>query len=218
MKKHGTPLMPGPAANFIGALAKSAVLVASALDPTVLRLWERKQEILQAALLETLSNTADVFLRWRTVRLSNWNYEEYVEHLDKAGMFLASDLKAVLTDLAVIMQDDPRISELGEYDITAPTVGDLGFEEANYSAICRRGTEFGLHLCPKRLGVELRLAYEDQPEGETLFLAIEGSPHDNYLLTNEHKRLWLLGNSRPYGSPLNAYQKSDRFVFVKARR
>lgn len=63
-----------------------------------------------------------------------------------------------------------------EVDLVVVSVGELGFKDvALYKDICARAAEFGLDLCPAEVGPALRLAYDDQPLGEWLYIAMEAT-------------------------------------------
>ena len=78
---------------------------------------------------------------------------------------------------------------------------ELGFEGKPYcgaSDLYKRAAEFGLELCPPDLGLQLRLQYKKQPEGEFLRIAMkslkaEEMYHGMFCLGNTEGKLWFDG-------------------------
>lgn len=59
-------------------------------------------------------------------------------------------------------------------DLVIVTVADLGFTTYTTTReLYARATERGYELCPAEVGPALRLAYDDQPKGEWLYIAME---------------------------------------------
>ena len=60
-------------------------------------------------------------------------------------------------------------------DLVKLTVGELGFKQQHVSCnqLYERAKELGLELCPAEVGLRLRIEYQDQPDQESVFIAME---------------------------------------------
>ena len=114
------------------------------------------------------------------------------------------------------------------------TVMDLGFPNgANTAQLFKRGSEFGLELCPLELGPHLRLKYLDQPEGYSAdasqqnkapsgsitiaseILTKEDDFPKGFYLRRINDVLWLRGY---IADELHVFwEPEDRFIFVNAK-
>ena len=137
-------------------------------------------------------------------------------------MDISGAAESVVHDVVVCDVRDPH--ECGEFDITLPSVGDLGFEHASYAEICARGLDFGLELCPKRLGIELRLEHATQPSDEWLGIAMEvnSSYPERKFISVEHRApthtFWLDATTSIWVGRPCLFSKDKRFAFVRPRR
>ena len=65
-------------------------------------------------------------------------------------------------------------AEATEVDLVKVTVAELGFKKgARRDQIYERAKELGLELCAPEVGPQLRLQYQDQPNGEWLLIGME---------------------------------------------
>jgi len=84
-----------------------------------------------------------------------------------------------------------------EVDLVMVTVGELGlWEGAREEEIYKRAKEFGLELCSVEVGLQLRLQYKDQPDGEWVLIGIEpitGSVNSLrvFAMGHSNSELWL---------------------------
>jgi len=109
-----------------------------------------------------------------------------------------------------------------DLDLVIVSLAELGIEKAaNYQEICSR-TNMLLDLCPEEVGPALRLAYDDQPEGERLMVAMQTFQGLNtyngadycrvaFRLINGYGHLSL----ETIGHPALLWEPKDRFVFVR---
>ncbi|WP_047985575.1 helicase [Ornithinibacillus californiensis] len=112
------------------------------------------------------------------------------------------------------------------------TVKDLGYPDgATLPQIYERAIELGLELCPLELGPFLRLAYLDQPEGDTgnnsknqapsgsITVASEIVSEDDdfpkgFYLRKINGELWLRGYIADH---LHIWNPSDQFIFCQTK-
>ena len=90
-------------------------------------------------------------------------------------------------------------TEATEVDLVKVTVAELGFKKgARRDQIYERAKELGLELCPPEVGPQLRLQYQDQPNGEWILIGMEpiaGSGGYLFVFCVERSAsgLWLSG-------------------------
>ena len=113
-------------------------------------------------------------------------------------------------------------TEQKKVDLVVVSVESLGFPNgAQYSEIQARAQELGLQLAPAEVGPQLRLQYDDQPNGEWLLIgmeAITASGGDRRIFSvarNDDGRTWLGDND---GNPVNRWDADGQFVFVRSRK
>jgi hypothetical protein len=112
------------------------------------------------------------------------------------------------------------------------TVKDLGYSNgATLPQIYERAIELGLELCPLELGPFLRLAYLDQPEGDTGHNSKHQAPSGSITVASEivseddefpkgfylrkiNGELWLRGY---IADQLHIWKPSDHFIFCQTK-
>ena len=110
--------------------------------------------------------------------------------------------------------------EKQEFQIVSFSVESLGFTEgAEYKDIIARAKQLGLELCPAELGPQIRLKYNDQPENEWLYLAMnpiaQAGFESVFDLCRGRSGLWL---GRDFGGPESFWNPEDQFLFVRPRK
>ncbi|OGZ32058.1 MAG: hypothetical protein A3H02_02710 [Candidatus Niyogibacteria bacterium RIFCSPLOWO2_12_FULL_41_13] len=155
---------------------------------------------------ETVIQVAEhKFKTWKTIKLGT-------------GLKATDDFRKVLNDNGFDISDwasdilgKPAFTvaaEKTEVDLVKVTVAELGFKKgARRDQIYKRTKELGLVLCPPEVGPQLRLQYQDQPNGEWILVGmkpITGSC--GYLLVFRVER----GDS---GLWLNSYWSSFAYVW-----
>jgi hypothetical protein len=110
----------------------------------------------------------------------------------------------------------PYASQPREVRLAVLSGRELGFADAEpLASLYARARRQGLELCPAEVGPQLRLAYRDQPPGETLHIAMEpvatwdGAP--TILALANYGRLLLIGSD---GRPDFMVPRDARFVFA----
>lgn len=135
--------------------------------------------------------------------ISKWRHNEFVEsHFDVAA-------------------------EEQELDLVLISLANLGFTEPvrSLSPIYERAGKFGLDLCPQEVGPQLRLQYRDQPDGESISVAMEPIRYPVFgryvfVVHCADSVLYLhcfYGYDRPIGGGTQWYPDS-LFVFVSPRK
>jgi len=105
-----------------------------------------------------------------------------------------------------------------ELELVKVSVKELGFKNgATRQEIYQRAQELGLKICPNEVGPQLRLQYENQPNGEWVLVAMEPiSDSDGYLLlfhvTHDDGGQWL---GSYCGGPDDVWDADHVFVFCK---
>ena len=167
---------------------------------TIVEEAEREFKIWETIKLGTGPKTAEdfrCFLRVGGFRLSDW-----------ASDILGKSAFTVAT-------------EETEVDLVMVTVGELGFKKgARRDQIYDRAKQLALELCPAEVGPQLRLQYQDQPNGEWILVAMEpildsdGDP-DVFRVGRRDSGLWL---NSCWGSPDNFWDAVRRWVFCRPRK
>lgn len=151
---------------------------------------------------------------WKTLKCGGFqNADAIREVIQKAGMRINDYADGMLGRIPL---------SAGEADIKVAllSVADLGFKDgAKYREICKRAKELGLELCPAELGPQLRLQYENQPEGEWILIAMEPVASSSgprlFTVALGNNDLWL--SSRNVASDYDFWNNDNRFVFVLSR-
>jgi len=112
-------------------------------------------------------------------------------------------------------------NEATEVDLVKVTVAELGFKKgARRDQIYERAKELGLELCAPEVGPQLRLQYQDQPNGEWLLIGMEPiTGSDGYLLVfyveRDASELWL---DSGWGGPGHVWDPDNPWVFRLPRK
>ena len=154
---------------------------------------------------------------WKTIKLGTGlkSTDDSRKSIKKNGMKIsdwASDILGKPTFTTAAQET--------ELDLVKVTVAELGFKKgARREQIYIRAKELGLELCPSEVGPQLRLQYQDQPNGEWLLIAMEpitGSDGGLGVFSVERggSGLWLRSD---YGGPGNFWHPDAQWVFVRPR-
>lgn len=101
------------------------------------------------------------------------------------------------------------------------TLAELGFTEyTRYDTLCAKIKELGYELCPAEVAPALRMAYQDQPTGEWLLVAMEPIPGAGgglgaFGVVHDGVGRWL---STYRAHPDFLYGPRSRVVFVVSRQ
>jgi len=102
-----------------------------------------------------------------------------------------------------------------QIDLVVMSVGDLGLaDHAKYPDIVGSARKMGLDQCPGEVGPQLRLQYTNQPETQTLRIAMEP------VMSGIHPAptvFMLSGNSLLAGDSTNSFDRNDLWVFVRRK-
>ena len=168
---------------------------------------------------ETVIQVAEhKFKTWKAVKLgTGLKTAEEFRRVLRDGEFRLSDWASDILGKPALKAAD----EETEVDLVKATVAELGFKKgARYDQIYERAKEPGLELCPPEVGPQLRLQYQDQPNGEWIVVAMEpiidsdGCPRV-FNVERIGSELWL---SSYWGRPDGFWDPDCRWVFCRPRK
>ena len=161
--------------------------------------------------------TACNFMTWKTIKLGTGiKTADDFRRAFKATGCRIGNLASDILDKPAFTASDTEM----ELDLFNVSVAELGFKDgATRRDIYMRALKLGLELCPNETGPQLRLQYQDQPRGEWLPIGMEPIRYSNGYLSifgvgHDDGGLWLYGS---YGSPVDLWHSSDRFVFCRRK-
>jgi len=167
---------------------------------------------------ETLIKEAErEFKIWKTIKLGTGlkTAEDFRCFLRVGGFRLSDWASDILGKPAFKVADEET-----EIDLVMVTVGELGFKKgARRDQIYERAKELGLELCPAEVGPQLRLQYQDQPDGEWIIVAMEpiiasgGDP--DVFSVGCRDSVWLHGG---WGYPDRFWLAAFQWVFGRPRK
>lgn len=106
-----------------------------------------------------------------------------------------------------------------EIDLYSATVAELGFKDnATWQQVRDRILNLGYRSCPPEAGPQLRRQYEDQPNGEYLWLVMEPIADADavlsvfYVFCGNESGAWLSAGD---GHPKDILDPSSRVVFSR---
>ncbi len=117
------------------------------------------------------------------------------------------------------------VNKFAELDLVIVKTRDLDPSKFNFGGryfdICRRAFLYGLEMCPAEVGPRLCLQYTEQPEGESLLLAmiaIRGSYGHLYGFKLDNDRYRGLGIYSYDCSPDIIWYSQTLLVFIRPRK
>lgn len=115
-------------------------------------------------------------IRKENLKIKAKTKEELKQKLDENGIKWRKEDGSYAGSM--IDNPDPKKfpNEIKEQDLTLVTlkVSDLGFDNiATTDQIYAKAQELGLELCPPEVGPEYRIAYKNQPMGESRYMAMD---------------------------------------------
>jgi len=165
---------------------------------------------------ETVIQVAEhKFKTWKTIKLgTGLKTAEEFRRVLRDGEFRLSDWASDILGKPAFKAAD----EETEVDLVKVTVAELGFKKgARRNQIYERARDLGLELCPPEVGPQLRLQYQDQPNGEWILVAMEpivdsdGDPR-LFLVERSDSGLWL---SSFWGDPGGFWDAGRQWVFCR---
>lgn len=149
---------------------------------------------------------------WKTIRLGIHKSVSEIRCAFEAGNYkIGSWAEDILDGITFCDRDI-------EVELVAVTAAELGFKcRAYYADIVQNCRERGLFLCPAEVGVQLRLQYSDQPEGEWIVVAMQPIVAPNgrsrrFLVRHDEGCLLLSGF---FGGSEGFWSCDYRWVFVR---
>ena len=169
---------------------------------------------------ETVIQVAEhKFKTWKTIKLGTGlkTADDFCKTLKDNGFNISGWANDILRKPAFTVA-----AEETEVELVKVTVAELGFKRgARHEQTYERAKEFGLELCPPEVGPQLRLQYQDQPNGERILVAMEpiivsdGDP-DVFSVERYVSGLWLDG--RCWGRSHGFWRPGGRWVFCRPRK
>lgn len=144
------------------------------LSGNVMQGWIQNPRAVQKALRKAFCPPSKV---WKTINLgTGLKTVKDFRHALRDGEFGLSDWAsdilgkpAFTVDIALTV-----LIKKTKVDLIKVTVGELGFKKgARRDQIYERAKKLRLELCPPEVGPQLRLQYQDQPNGEWILVAME---------------------------------------------
>ncbi len=166
------------------------------LSGDVMQGWIQNPKGVQKVLKEAFCppEATPKFKIWKTIKLGTGlkTADDFCEALKDDGFNIGDWANDILGKPAF-----KTATEEIEVDLVKVTVTELGFKKgARRDQIYKRVKELGLELCPPEVGPQLRLQYQDQPNGEWALIGMEpiadsgGNLHVFYVKRNDSE-LWL---------------------------
>ena len=166
----------------------------------------------------TLKLTERMFKTWKTVKLGTGlkTADDFRKALTNAGCNIGSWANDILGKPVFSVS-----SEETEVELVVVSVAELGFKNgATRKDIYKRAEELGFALCPSEVGPQLRLRYNDQPNGEWLLIGMEPiAVSDGDLRVfgvgrDDDGSQWLDGGC---GSPVLVWSADLHWVFLRRK-
>ncbi len=168
--------------------------------------------------IESIPGAVESPLVWKSLTLGLYkSADEYRRAIQREPKYIEVSKSAQSMLNAVEFAWSP---DLIDVDLVTIRVIDLGFPEGgHFDAICDRAAVRGLRMCRPEVGPALRIALLDQPEGDTLYVAmnpIDVAPFSYVFgVESDNFRLSLFGFSIPQSRQINDW--NARFVFERPR-
>ena len=165
---------------------------------------------------ETVIQVAEhKFKTWKTIKLGTGlkTADDFRKTLKDNGFNISGWANDILRKPVFTVA-----AEETEVELVKVTVAELGFKRgARHDQTYERAKELGLELCPPEVGPQLRLQYQDQPNGERILVAMEpiivsDGDSDVFGVERVGSGLWLYGF---WGRPDVFWGPGDRWVFCR---
>lgn len=190
------------------------------LSGDVMQGWIQNPKAVQKTLRNAFcpSEETSRFKAWKTIKLGTGlkTAEDFRRALHDGGFGLTDWASDILGKPAFV-----AATEETEIDLVRVMVAELGFKEgARCDQIYERAKELGLELCPPEVGPQLRLQYQDQPNGEWVLVGMEpirasdGRP-DVFDVGRGGSDFWL---SDYWNDPDDVWDPDRQWVFVCPRK
>ena len=191
------------------------------LSGDVMQGWIQNPKAVQKALSNAFcppETATSRFNIWRTIKLGTGlkTADDFRKALKDNGLNISEWANNTLRKPAFTVA-----SEETEVDLVKVTVAELGFKDgARRDQIYEKAQKLGLELCPAEVGPQLRLQYQDQPNGEWILVAMEpivgsgGGPRV-FSVGRRGSELWLYGG---WGSPGGFWDADCQWVFCRPRK
>ena len=188
------------------------------LSGDVMQGWIQNPKAVQKALSNAFCppEATSRFNVWKTIKLGTGlkTADDFREVLKDNGFKVSGWANDILGKSAFTVA-----TEGIEVDLVKVTVAELGFKKGaqRRNQIYERARDLGLELCPPEVGPQLRLQYQDQPNGEWILVAME-----SIVDSDGYPRLFRVGRydsgrwlSSHWSSPGHFWSADYRWVFCR---
>lgn len=155
---------------------------------------------------------------WKTVRIGTPGLEtagDFRDALKASGFNIDSRALDILGKPAFVV----AVEEETKLDLVVVSVAELGFKNgATLEQIYARAKALGLDLCSAEVGPQLRLQYQNQPNGEWLVIAMKPIAVDGLLGLFGVERFGFFRRlSSDFDGPGHVWSSDYRFVFARRK-
>lgn len=168
-----------------------------------------------------IKETEGKFKIWKTIKLGTGfkTVKDFGRALRDGGFKLNARASHILEKSVFT-----AAAEESEVDLVKVTLDELGFKNgARWDQIHERAKELGFKLCSPEVGPQLRLQYQNQPNGELILVAMEpifdsdGRPCLLYVACYTSE-LWLCGSWGDLGNFWYADCQHESLIWYTDRR
>ncbi|MBI5420691.1 MAG: hypothetical protein HZA35_00005 [Parcubacteria group bacterium] len=145
-----------------------------------------------------------------TIEIGGKTGEQLITEMEDVGVHISENAKFILKSPSFIPSNKEEIT------LVRLTVADLGFtENATTDQIYERAKELGLELCSSDTASYYRLAYQNQPLWEWIYIGMKqivgfGGNLNIFLLMHHDDGLWL---NISWAKPDHEWILEDTFIF-----
>ena len=185
----------------------------------VMQRWIENPRAVQKALSNAFcpAETSPKFKVWKTIKLGTGlkSAKDFRRALKDGGFKISDWANHILGKPAFTVA-----TEGTEVGLVKVTVAELGFMKgARRDQIYSRAKELGLELCSSEVGPQLRLQYQDQPNGERVLIGmvpITDSYGDLLVFDvwRDDSGFWL---GSDWSDPDDVWDTDDQWVFLRCK-
>lgn len=222
MKKyHGTPFGLGQYNEVLTAVVKSLPKALAGRDPKILIAALQKKGALISKEVQDLFAKIEWDERWKVWKTVQAIEDYYFVNADNViNVFNANDIKTDVTTILMLAKIDYGSIPSLAFDLVCVSGSELGFDRSvSRQDLYVRALEMKLSMCSAFIAHIIRLEYLDQPENETLRIAM--TPVDGvanmpriFRISNIRGQLML---SNDNGEESCSANPNLKWIFIKGK-